>query len=339
LFKQNISSFGSLGDGRKVEKIVLNNRQLRAEILTLGATIRDLRFAGHPSPLVLGLNTVDDYLEFSRYFGASVGRCANRIAAGKFTLDETHYQLECNETGGRNHLHGGRAGMAWQIWTIREASADKVVLWIRDEAGNEGYPGTVETTCTIELLEEATLAIRYESVCDLPTLVNICHHGYFNLGKSADVLDHTIRIAADQYLAVDAHKIPLSPPLDVTGSPFDLRQQTLLGARVKELNGGFDHNFCLSSQREALRPVAWVKAPGGLAMEVATTEPGVQFFTPANLQCPVEGLEGRRYGAYAGLCLETQIWPDAINQTDFPTVILRHGEKRCQETHYRFSHA
>jgi len=227
--------------------------------------------------------------------------------------------------------------MARSLWTIRALTPDHVELWIRDLAGNAGFPGTVETVCTIRVSEAGVLAIRYESRCDAPSPVNLCHHGYFNLGLGPDVRDHTVRIAAEAYLPVDKRKIPLGAPRTVAGTPFDLRTETLLGERLKDLDGGFDHNFCLSPDRVPLRPVAWVCAPDGLRMEVATSEPGVQFFTAATLQCPVSGLEGCRYGPAAGLCLENQIWPDAINQPSFPEVVLRPGEIRIQETHFRFS--
>jgi len=331
------SLFGHLPDGREVESVRIGRGALRAEILTYGAVIRDLRLKGHGRPLVLGLNSMADYLNHSRNFGASPGRCANRIAGGRFVLDGKIYELERNEPGGVNHIHGGSAGMARSLWTIRALTPDHVELWIRDPDGNAGFPGTVETLCTIRVSQAGVLAIRYESRCDAPCPVNLCHHGYFNLGLEPDVRDHTVRIAADSYLPVDERKIPLGFPRPVAGTPFDLRTQTLLGERLQEMEGGFDHNFCLSPDRVPLRPVAWISAPGGLRMEVATSEPGVQFFTAAMLQCPVPGLEGYRYGPAAGLCLETQIWPDAINQPGFPEVVLRPGETRIQETHFRFS--
>lgn len=334
--EQGPSLFGRLPDGRAIEAVRIGRGALRAEILTYGAVVRDLRFDGHGRPLVLGLDSMEDYLAHSRNFGASPGRCANRIAGGRFVLDGKAYELERNEPGGVNHIHGGSAGMGRSPWTIRALTPDHVELRIRDPAGNAGFPGTVETTCTIRVSEAGVLAIRYESRCDAPCPVNLCHHGYFNLGRGPDIRDHTVRIAADAYLPVDDRKIPLGAPQAVAGTPFDLRADTLLGERLKELDGGFDHNFCLSPDRMPLRPIAWVSAPTGLRMEVATTEPGVQFFTAPMLRCPVPGLEGQMYGPAAGLCLETQVWPDAVNQTGFPDVVLRPGEIRVQETEYRF---
>jgi len=161
--------------------------------------------------------------------------------------------------------------------------------------------------------------------------------GYFNLGHGPDIGDDSVRIAADRYLPVDDDKFPAGGPNDVAGTPFDLRADTLLGERLPQAGGGFDHNFCLWQERAALGPVAWVSALGGLQMEVATTKPGVQFFTAPALQCPVPGLDGRYCGPAVGLYLETQIWPDAINQPGFPQAVLTSGEVRIQETKYRSS--
>lgn len=305
-------------------------------MLSWGAVIRDLRLHGHAPPLVLGLNSMADYLAHSRNFGASLGRCANRIARGRFTLDGQRYRLDRNEPGGVNHIHGGPAGMSRALWRVEDLAPDRLVLGIDDPAGNAGYPGGVRTLCTVRLTEGA-LSIRYESRSDAPTPVNISHHGYFNLGGGPDIRDHCLRIAADRYLPVDAQKIPAGGPQGVAGTPFDLRDEVLLADRLALLPGGFDHNFCLSEQRVGLRPVAWLRAPSGIAMEVATTEAGMQLFTAAALDCPVPGLDRRRYGPAAGLCLETQTWPDAINQPGFPEVVLRPGQIRVQETEYRLS--
>lgn len=334
----NISNFGILPDGGRVESIRLQGGGLTAEVLTFGTVIRDLRLDGHAPPLVLGLNSLGDYLAHSRNFGASVGRCANRIAGGRFVLDGKTHDLELNERGGRNHIHGGSRGMGRALWTVHELGEGRLVLRVCDPDGNAGFPGNVWTECRIELRDGA-LSIRYDSRCDQPTPVNICHHGYFNLGHGPDVRDHLLRIAADRFLPVDAGKIPAGGPRDVAGTPFDLRLETALAARLAQLPGGYDHNLCLSDAAQPLRPVAWVRAPGGLALELATTEPGLQLFTAGALDCPVPGLEGRRYGPAAGFCLEAQIWPDAVNQPGFPPVVLRPGEVRRQESEYRFSRA
>ncbi|MDO5604846.1 MAG: aldose epimerase family protein [Paracoccus sp. (in: a-proteobacteria)] len=330
-----LSSFGHLPDGREVGRITLRGGGLRAEVLTWGAVIRDLRLDGHAPPLVLGLNDIGAYLAHSRNFGASVGRCANRIAGGRLRLAGRDYLLERNEPGGINHIHGGSAGMGRALWEIAGLVADRVTLRISDPAGNAGYPGNVVTQCTVRLARGA-LSIRYASRSDAPTPVNICHHGYFNLGHGADISDHLIRIDAPAYLPVDAQKIPLAPR-PVAGTPFDLRAEVPLARPLAAQPDGFDHNFCLSDAPAPLRPVAWLRAPGAVAMEVATTEPGVQLFTAAGLNCPVPGLEGRRYGPAAGLCLETQIWPDAAGRHGFPPVILHPGTLRIQHTEYRFS--
>lgn len=327
--------FGVTPRGETVHLLTLRGGGLTAQVLTWGAVIRDLRLEGHPCPLVLGLNSMPDYLAHSRNFGATLGRCANRIAGGRFRLEGRDFQLERNEAGGVNHLHGGRNGMSRAVWALRNLSESHVVLAITDPAGNAGYEGNVETACTIRL-DDGCLTIDYLSRTDASTPVNIAHHGYFNLGMGGDVSNHRVKIAATHYLPVNADKIPQGAPQPVAGTVFDLRDGALLQDRLDRITGGYDHNFCLSRDRVGLRPVAWVAAPS-LAMEVSTTEPGLQFFTAGALHCPVAGLEGKAYGPAAGLCLEAQIWPDAINQLDFPQVLLHAGQERLQQTAFRFS--
>lgn len=329
-----IDLFGQLPDGCEVHSIHLASETLTAEVLTWGAVIRDLRYKGHAHPLVLGLNTLGDYLGHSPNFGATLGRCANRIAGGRFSVGRDVYELERNETGGKNCIHGGSTGTSRSLWEIIDHATDSVTLRIKDPDGNAGFPGEVSVICYVKL-DAGTLSIRYESCSTQETPVNIAHHGYFNLGGGPDICDHVVRIAADSCLQTDANKIPMAPPVDVNGTAFDFRMGTMIGPRIRR-GGGFDHNYCLSSERQSLRPVAWLDAPNGLSMEVATTEPGLQLFTADNLNCPVPGLEGRRYGANAGICFETQIWPDAVNQPGFPEVLLHPGQARIQETQYRF---
>jgi len=252
--EQGPSLFGRLPDGQAVEAVRIGRGALRAEILTYGAVVRDLRFDGHGRPLVLGLNSMEDYLAHSRNFGASPGRCANRIADGRFVLDGRAYELERNEPGGVNHIHGGSAGMGRSPWTIRALTPDHVELWIRDPAGNAGFPGTVETTCTIRVSEAGVLAIRYESRSDAPCPVNLCHHGYFNLGRGPDIRDHTVRIAADAYLPVDDGKIP-----SARRRPSPAHPSTC--ARIPCLASGSRNWTAGSTTISAFRPIACLCAP------------------------------------------------------------------------------
>lgn len=331
-------NFGTTAKGETVELVMIHGGGLSARILTWGAVIQDLRLEGYAAPLVLGFENFDDYAIRSPYFGATPGRCANRIANGRFELDGKAYQLECNERG-LTHLHGGSDGMGKSNWSIVELDNDRVVLEICDPDGRAGYPGNVTTRATYHLQDNGTLSVVYESTTDAPTPVNVCQHSYFNLDDSPDILDHELMIAADQYLPVDDKLIPLGQPHAVANTPFDFR--TMGGIRRQDTNGAqvpFDHNFCLSPQRVAKRSVALARSvKSGVTMEVRTSEPGVQFYAGVYLNVPVAGLEGRRYGPFAGFCLETQVWPDAINQSGFPAAILRPGEVLRQETDYIFS--
>lgn len=328
--------FGTLPDGTPVEALTLAGGGLTAEVLTLGAIVRDLRLEGHAPPLVLGFERLEDYLAHSRGHGASVGRFAGRIAGGRYQLDGRPVELEVNETARGNTLHGGANGIGKRVWRVESQAADRVTLAIRDPAGNAGFPGNVDVLCHI-LLKEGALRIAYESRTDAPGPVNIAHHGYFNLDGAPDILSHRIRIDAPRYLPTRPNVAPTGEIAPVAGTPFDLLRLTEIGPRMAEGGVAFDHCFCLSDAAEPPRVVARVESPGGLAMEVATTEPGVVFFAAMAFEIEAPGLEGRRYGRGAGLCLETQIWPDAINHADFPNCVLRPGEVRVQETHYIFS--
>ncbi len=328
--------FGTGRNGESVYRVTLKGGGLVAHVLTWGAVIADLRLEGHAPPLVLGFETMADYLAYSPYFGATPGRVANRIANGRFTLDGKDYQLECNEKG-ITHIHGGSDGIAKRNWEIVDLSEDRVVLSILDPEGRAGYPGNCAITCTYHLRGDGALGVTYEAQTDRPTLANLCQHSYFNLDGSESALDHQLEIKADHYLPTDARQIPTGEIRPVDGTPFDFR--TTKSMRVME-NGEpvlFDHNFCLSNGQVEKRLVAVVQSlRSGIRMSVLTTEPGVQFYCAFKLNVAVPGLEGRQYGPFAGFCLETQIWPDAINHPGFPDAALRPGEILRQETDYVF---
>ncbi|MEN9894516.1 MAG: aldose-epimerase [Pseudomonadota bacterium] len=329
--------FGTSPKGETVERVTISGGGLTAHVMTWGAVITDLRLEGHEPPLMLGFETYDDYPKYSSYFGATPGRCANRIGGGKFSIDGKDYQLELNEKG-ISHLHGGSDGIAKRNWTIVDLKADKVVLQIVDPDGRAGYPGTCTVTCTYHLKDKGCLSVVYESTTDQPTLANICQHAYFKLDDQADTLDHDIMIAAYAYLPTDEKQVPTGEIRPVDGTPFDLR--TL--KPMRQMIGGeqvlYDHNFCLSPERVAKRPVAKAVSPhSGVSLDVFTTEPGVQFYAAFKLNVPVAGLDGQKYGPFAGFCLETQVWPDAVNHANFPNAILRPGEVLRQETDYVFA--
>ncbi|GIH81556.1 aldose epimerase family protein [Planobispora longispora] len=308
-----------------MDRHILSNGRMRAGILTLGAIVQSIELADG-TDVVLGLPTVDDYLTRSRYFGAVVGRYGNRIAGGRFTLDGAPYQLPLNDNGSANSLHGGTTGFDKRIWRAEADGERAVRLTYVSKDGEEGYPGTLTASVTYTLTDLDELRIDYHAVTDAPTVLNLTNHSYFNLAGSGDVLGHVVTIEADEYLPVGENKIPLpGAPEPVAGTPYDFTRPAAVGAR---LEGRYDHCY-------ALRPggVMRVEEPvSGRSMEVTTTEPGVQFYTGHMLDGVVTP-----YGRYAGLCLETQHYPDSPNRPDFPSTVLRPGEEHVSTTTYRFA--
>lgn len=328
--------FGKTAKGETVHRVRLSGGGLTAAVMTWGAVIQDLRLDGHEPPLVLGFDKFDDYPRYSSYFGATPGRVANRITGGRFRLDGRVHQLELNEKG-VTHLHGGSDGMAKRVWEIVDLAADRVVLQITDPDGRAGYPGNCTVTATYQLAGDGVLGVTYESTADQPTPCNICQHSYFNLDGAETTLGHDIMIAADHILEVDERQCPTGNLTAVEGTPYDLRVMGPMDRPQGEGRILFDHNFCLSEERVGKRPVALARsARSGVSLEVRTTEPGLQFYSGYKLDVPVPGLDGRRYPAFAGFCLETQGWPDAVNHHGFPGTILRPGEVLRQETDYVF---
>ncbi|MGP3910419.1 aldose epimerase family protein [Nonomuraea sp. 10N515B] len=308
--------FGTLPSGEQVEQVELSSGRLRAEVLTLGCIVRSLEVSGRN--VVLGLDSVEDYLTRSRYFGAVVGRYGNRIANGRFTLDGVEYRLPINN--GLNSLHGGLEGFDRKVWTIQDRSGDAVTLTLTSPHGDQGYPGTLTAQVTYTLADDA-LRIDYAMEADAPTVVNLTNHSYFNLAGAGDVRDHVVRLEAEHYLPVDEHKIPTGELAPVKGTPFDFTEPHAVAERY---DGAYDHCFVLDGGMQV--------TAGGLTMEVTTTEPGVQFYTGSML----DGV-ATPYGPFAGLCLETQHYPDSPNQPHFPSTVLRPGERRTSTTTYRFT--
>ncbi|MFI7614094.1 aldose epimerase family protein [Nonomuraea terrae] len=307
--------FGTLPSGRQVECVELSSGRLRAEVLTYGAVVRRLEVSG--VNVVLGLDTLEDYLTRSRYFGAVVGRYGNRIAGARFTLDGVEHRLPVNN--GPSSLHGGTEGFDSKVWTIAARTDDSVTLTLTSPDGDQGYPGTLTVSVTYTLADDA-LRIDYAAETDAPTVVNLTNHSYFNLKGGGDVLDHVVRMEAAHYLPVDDDKIPTGELAPVKGTPFDFTEPHAVGERN---DGAYDHCFVLDG--------GITVTGGGLTMEVTTTEPGVQFYTGAMLDGTATP-----YGPFAGLCLETQHFPDSPNQPRFPSTVLRPGERRTSTTSYRF---
>jgi aldose 1-epimerase len=349
------AAFGQLSDGRKVEAVDLTNASgVSARIITLGASIQALSAPdkqGKSADIVLGYKTAAEYLAKPQYFGVTVGRYANRIAKGKFTLDGKSYALATND--GPNHLHGGAKGfdkVLWQIDSVKSGSPASVVLSYTSPDGEEGYPGTLKVTATYSLSDKNELTIDYRATTDKATIVNVTNHAYFNLAGeagTADILGHRLTLAADAYTPVDSTLIPTGERKSVAGTPFDFRKATLIGARVRDgrdeqirYGRGYDHNFVVNGAAGTMRVAARVEDPAsGRVMELLTTAPGVQFYSGNFLDGTSLGKGGRIYRQGDALCLEPQVFPDAPNQKNFPTARLDPGKTYSNSMILRFSTA
>jgi aldose 1-epimerase len=344
--------FGTLEDGTAVGGIELSNANgVAVRIMALGATIQSLQVPdseGNSEDIVLGHNTAAEYLRQPQYYGATVGRYANRIAAGKFTLDGKSYALELND--GTNHLHGGVRGFDKVIWEIESAaggSAARAVLTHTSPDGAGGYPGTLQVRAEFTLSDNNELDITYEATTDQPTIVNITNHAYFNLaGEAGDdsIMGHELTLNADRFTPVDATLIPTGELRSVGGTPFDFRSAQPIGARVRDggdqqlrYGRGYDHNFVINDADGTLRMAAVLHDPAsGRVMELLTTAPGVQFYSGNFLNASTVGKSGHIYRQGDALCLEPQVYPDAPNQPDFPTSRLDPGETYRNTMLFRF---
>jgi aldose 1-epimerase len=285
---------------------------------------------------VLGLNSLADYIAHSPHFGATAGRFANRIANGRFTLDGHVYQLPLNEKG-RATLHGGPTGFGKRPWHLEGHDAASVALTLRSADGDNGFPGALEARCVYMLVAPATLRIEMSATTDAPTIVNLAHHSYFNLDGSPDARDHELTINADFYTPLDEDLIPTGEIRSVAGTPYDFRRPR----PVRQPGApAYDLSFVLpfADAATGLVHAATLRSPrGDLSMQVWTSEPALQFYDAAKLNCPVPGLGGARYGPFAGLCFEAQRFPDSPNRRHFTSAVLRPGERYRQITEYRFS--
>jgi len=337
----------TLSDGREVEVFELASPSgVRVELIEVGASISRIQAPdrdGTLADVALGFEQVEQYLENPPYLGCAVGRVANRIAGAKFELDGETYELAAND--GPNHLHGGPGGYCKVLWEGEAAGspgAPAVRFTYTSPDGEEGYPGTLEAAVTYTLDAEGALRIDYQATTDAPTPVNLTNHSYFNLAGagSGTILDHVLELRASRYTPVDDTLIPTGELASVADTPFDFTAPTAIGARIQEVGGdpvGYDHNYALDAEGGSLELAARLHDPAsGRAMDVLTTEPGVQFYSGNFMDGSLSG-RGGAYPQYAALCLETQHFPDSINQPDFPSVVLRPGETFSSTTVYRFS--
>ncbi|XP_029927033.1 galactose mutarotase [Myripristis murdjan] len=334
--------WGEVPGQGSVDLWILRAPKVKVEVLTLGAIIRSVCSKGRDGrleDLVLGYDHLEGYVSDQRYLGAVVGRVANRIARGRFAVDGTEYQLDINN--GPNALHGGLRGFNKAIW-VAEAVEGGVCLSHTSPDGDQGYPGEVHVSVTYTLQGE-TLTLKYQAQSTKTTPINLSNHSYFNLGGqgAADIYDHEVSIGAQSYLPVDDTSIPTGEVRAVDGTPFDLRSPVLIGPQLKKIPlPGFDHNFCLALPGDpwAERHTARVCHPtSGRVLEVSTSQPGVQFYTANFLDGSVTGKGGVKYKKHCSFCLETQNWPDAVNQALFPDSLLHPGEEYQHITHFTFT--
>lgn len=334
--------FGKLPNGSIVEQITLQHPGgIRVSVLTFGGVVRSLVLPDG-TDVVLGFDSLAEYVANPMYIGPIIGRYANRIAGARFTLDGVTYDLPKND--GDNCLHGGPEGLHHRLWDARvvdDADGPALELSYRSAAGDEGFPGTLDVRTTFRLIDRDELSISYRAESDAATHATFTWHGYLNLGGhgSGDVLSHELTLASSRYTPVDERMIPTGELRDVAKSPFDFRIARPLGAapldddRQLVLGGGYDHNFVIDAG--AGEPAArLVDRATGRWMAVRTSEPGVQLYTGQGLN--TRGKDGARYGPHAGVALETQHFPNSPNEPAFPSTLLRPGETFNSWTTYRF---
>lgn len=342
--EENRTAFGRMPDGTQVDQITLRSGAMTCQILTYGGAVRVLTVpdrAGHPVDVALGFDTLEDYRAQDKYMGAIVGRYANRIGGAKFTLNGTEYRLYAND--GPNSLHGGQVGFDKQVWTVETLTDSSVTLSLVSPDGQEGYPGTLKVQVTYTL-ENGALKIEYRAESDRDTVCNLTNHTYFNLSGqgSGSVEGQYIRLDAACYTPAEAGSIPTGETAPVEVTPMDLRRIQPIGERIDEpfrqltLAGGYDHNWVLADHRAPKKFARAWSPDTGIAMDVTTDLPGVQFYTGNFIEgCPA-GKGGVVYGNRHGFCLETQFFPDTPNQPSFPSCVLRAGEEYHSTTIYAF---
>ena len=341
-------SFGKTNDGATVDQYILTNSAgMTAKIITYGAILTELDVPdrdGKLADVVLGFDNLKDYLAGHPYFGATVGRVANRIAKGEFTFGGKTYKLAVNN--GPNSLHGGKKGFDKVVWeaeplTVPDAAAVKFTYVSKD--GEEGYPGNLTATVVYTLTNNNALRLDYTAKTDKATPVNLTNHSYFNLAspKSGDILGHELTLNADRYTPADDTLIPTGEIKPVKDTPLDFTKPRKIGERIEQIKAdpvGYDHNYVLNSGGKELALAATVREPkSGRVMEMYTTEPGVQFYTGNFLDGKQTGKDGVVYKKYGGFCLEAQHFPDSVHHDNFPSMILKPGETYKQTTIYKSS--
>lgn len=343
--EDNRTVFGRMPDGTVVEELTLRSGGLACKVITYGGAVRSLTIPdrdGKPVDVVLGFDTLEDYRNQDKYIGALVGRYANRIGGARFTLNGETYRLAEND--GKNSLHGGSVGFDKQVWTVEELGGNAATLSLVSPDMQEGYPGTLSVRVAYTLSNEG-LSIGYWAKCGKDTVFNPTNHSYFNLSghDSGSVEGQFIKVCASRYTPTLPGSIPTGEIAPVEGTPMDLRTARPIGEHIGDgfdqlkMAGGYDHNWVIDGWdgRKRIAAAAW-SPDTGIAMEAATTLPGVQFYAGNFVSgCPA-GKGGAAYGDRHGFCLETQFFPDSPNQPGFPSCVLKAGEEYRSSTVYRF---
>jgi aldose 1-epimerase len=339
--------WGKTQDGRVVKLFTMQNQSgMLVKITSFGAIVTELHAPdrnGKVENIVLGFDNLDQYLKGHPSFGATVGRVANRIAKGRFTLDGQGYTLAINN--GPNHLHGGLRGFDKAVWDAKVLRSDDrepaLEFTYLSKDGEENYPGNLSVKVIYTLTGKNELQIDYTATTDKATPVNLTNHSYFNLAAAGDVLDHEIMIAADRYTPSDHELIPTGEIASVQETPLDFTKPMKIGARIEQLKpnpGGYDHNFVLNSSNGTLALAAQAYDPkSGREIAVLTTEPGIQLYTGNFLDGKHKGVGGVVYHRHSGFCLETQHFPDSVNHPNFPSTILRPGQTYRSSTVFKLS--
>jgi len=347
----NISSkpFGQTPDGTDVHLYTLSNDHgLEVSITNYGGAITSLKVpdrAGNVGNIVLGYDTLAEYVNNPRYLGALIGRQANRLALGKFSLNDVNYQLAQNN--GSNHLHGGRKGFDKKVWAPQaKQNNDSVVLHLSYVSvdAEENYPGTLSVEVNYVVTNKNELRLEYRAISDKDTIVNLTNHSYFNLGETENILGHEITINADNFTPVSKELIPTGEIRRVEGTPMDFRKTKTIGAQINDpdeqlgFTGGYDHNFVLNSDGTSMNLSARAhESTTGRTVKVFTTQPGLQFYSGNFFDGSVTAKGGVVLNKYAGFCLETQHFPDSPNHGNFPSTVLRAGDIFNELTIFEFS--
>ena len=334
--------YGMIGADSVFQYTLSNKNGMTVRIINYGGTVTDIMTpdkSGKMGNVVLGYDSLAGFLQTGNpYFGCLVGRYANRIANAKFTLDGKEYTLAPNNDG--NTLHGGIKGFDKVIWTVKAFSDSSISLSYLSKDGEEGYPGNLSADVVYSLGNDNSLKIEYSATTDKATPVNLTNHCYFNLSAGADstILDHELVLNADKYTPVNDKLIPTGKIDSVKGGPMDFTTAKKIGRDISQVPGGYDHNWVINPMFKTVAIASLYYPPSGRYMEVYTTEPGIQFYSGNFLDGTLKNARGgTKYIKHAGLCLETQHFPDSPNQPAFPNTILKPGETYTQTTVYKFS--